>query len=208
MAGTIEAFVEKLQAEGVEAGRAEAERIRAEAEKKAAALLHEAETRAHAILDKATAECRVLRTRTETELRLAARDTVVRLRETLARALRAVLDSAVKTKLAEPAFIEHVLHDVIMAYVRADVIGDGSVTINVATEMRQRLAGWAVSSMQTEVQGQGVTVNLLGTLKAAGFEYRVTEGTVDVTAESVVSILSELVGPELRKLLAEAGATT
>jgi len=208
MAGTIEAFVEKLQAEGVEAGRAEAERIRAEAEKKAAALLHEAETRAHGILDKATAECRVLRTRTETELRLAARDTVVRLRETLARALRTVLDSAVKDKLADPAFIEHVLHDVIMAYVRADVAGDGSVTINVATEMRQKLAGWAVSSMQTEVQGQGVTVNLLGTLKAAGFEYRVTEGTVDVTAESVVSILSELVGPELRKLLAEAGATT
>lgn len=208
MAGTIEAFVEKLQAEGVEAGRAEAERIRTEAEHKAAALIREAEARAHGILDKATAECRLLRTRTETELRLAARDTVVRLRETLARALRAVLESAVKTKLAEPAFLEHVLHDAIMAYVRADVTGNGSVTINVTPDMRQRLAGWVVSSLQPEVQGQGVTVDLLGTLKAAGFEYRITEGTVDVTTESVVSILSELVGPELRKLLAEAGATT
>ena len=93
-----------------------------------------------------------------------------------------------------------------MAYVRADVAGDGSVTINVTPEMRERLGGWAISSLQTEAQS--VRVNLLGTLKAAGFEYQVTEGTVDVTAESVVSILAELVGPELRKLLADAGATT
>ncbi|HOW71809.1 MAG TPA: hypothetical protein PKY77_14510 [Phycisphaerae bacterium] len=208
MAGTIEAFVEKLQAEGVEAGRTEAEKIRTEAERKAAAMIQEAETRAHGILDKAAAECRVLRARTETELRLAARDTVVRLRETLTRALRYVLDKAVRDQLAEPTFLEKVLHDVIMAYVKADVAGDESVTINVAPEMREKLAAWAVSSLQAEAQGQGVMVNLVGTLKAAGFEYQVTEGTVDVTAESVVSILSELVGPELRRLLAEAGATT
>jgi len=45
---------------------------------------------------------------------------------------------------------------------------------------------------------------LRGTLAEAGFAYDIAGGTVEVTADSVVEVLSGMVGSELRKQIVDA----
>jgi len=201
MAETIEAFIDKLQADGVQAGREAARKIHAEAEQRAQQLIQEAQARAKEIVERAEAESRRIQERTETELELAARDTVIRLCESLHRALQEVLAAMASEQLGDPEFLRELLHDVVMQYVRADIARDGTITINVSEEMRRRLTHWAIQALHKDLMSSGTGVDLHGSLVGAGFEYKVSDGTVEVTVESVVEVLSELVGPELRAIV-------
>jgi len=204
MTGTIEAFVDKLQADGVQAGQEAAEKLRSEAEQEAARLVQEARAQAEKIIAEAKAESEKKRERAETELQLAARDAVVHLQETLNLAMRGVLAEAVQEQLSTTEFIGALLRDIVMQYVQADAEGTTSVTINVPEEMRHRLTHWAIQTLRVDLEGSDTRVDLHGTLNEAGFEYKVSGGTVEVTVDSVVETLSEMVGPELRALVAKA----
>ena len=206
MTGTLEAFVDKLQSDGVQAGQEAAEKIRAEAEQQASRQVQEAQERAATIMAEAEASCEKTRERAETELKLAARDALVRLQEALSRALQGVLAGGVQEQLREAEFLGKLLHDIVMEYVRADTEGTRAVTINVSEEMRHQLTHWAIKALHKDLKGSDTSVDLHGTLTEAGFEYKVSGGTVEVTVDSVVEILSEMVTPELRALVAQAAA--
>ena len=200
---TIEAFVNRLQADGVEAGQAQAEKIRAQAEQQAQTRLAEAAEQAKRIVAQAQAESETIRARAETELNLAARDTVVRLQEALSRALQAVLLDAVREKLEDADFLGGLIRDVVQRYVEADAAGSGPRLVQVSAEMRQRLLSGTVAAFR---QGDSAakSIDLRGTLAEAGFAYEIAGGTVEVTVDSVVEVLSEMVGAELRKRIAAA----
>ena len=203
MTHTIESFINQLQIDGVEAGRQAAEKIRLEAEQQAQNKMAEAAEQARQIVERAQAESEQIRARTETELKLAARDTVLRLQETLNRALRAVLFDSVREKLDDADFLAGLIRDVVLRYAEADAKGQATMAIGVSEDMRQRL----LSATATAIRQTGPAapqVDLRGTLAEAGFEYAMGAGTVEVTAASVVEVLSELVGSELRKRIAAA----
>lgn len=204
MTETIEAFVDKLHADGVQAGREAAEKIRAESEQLAQRLIQEAEAQANKIINHADAESGRIRAKTETELKLAARDSVIRLQEDLNRALQGVLAATVTEKLGDAEFLQGLLRDIVMQYVQADIKGSGAVTINVSEEMRHQLTHWAIEVLRKDLTASGTGVDLHGSLAGAGFEYKASEGTVEVTVESVVEILSEMVGSEVREIVAGA----
>lgn len=204
MAQSIEAFINKLQSDGVEAGETQAAKIRQEAEQQAQQIIQEAEAKAKRIVDDAKAESESTRSRTQTELKLAARDTVNRLQATLTDALKGVLHHEVDAKLADTDFVGALIKDIVDQYVKADIEGTGSVTINVSDEMRHQLADWAVNTLHKSRDEIKTLVDLHGTLKGAGFEYQAIEGTIEVTVDSVVELLSNLVGPEVRKLVQES----
>lgn len=204
MGETIEAFVEKLQADGVDAGQAAAERIRTEAEQQARQIIAEARAQAKQIIAEAEAECERTRLRSETELRLAARDAVVKLRETLERALRGALSAGVDQQLNDEGFLRELLRDLVSQYVKLDIEGAGAIQINVSKEMQQRLASWAIETVRAVHDAHGPAVDLHGTLTSAGFEYTIGEGTTEITVESVVNVLSDLVSAELCEILAGA----
>jgi len=68
--------------------------------------------------------------------------------------------------------------------------------------MREKLVEWALSEIGHEaMESRYASVDLKGTLKGVGFEYSVQGGTVEITLESVVETLSNMVGPELRNAL-------
>lgn len=203
MAQTIEAFVNRLQADGVEAGQAEAAKILALAEQQAQTRLAEAAVEAKRIVAQAEAESQSLRERTETELKLAARDLVLRLQEALNRALQAVLVDAVRERLEHADFLGSLIRDVVLQYATADAAGHSSIVIQVSDAMRQQLLGGAVAALRPEAPGSP-PVDLRGTLAEAGFAYQVSDGTVEVTLGSIVEVLSEMAGTELRKRVAEA----
>ena len=206
MAETIESFVAKLQAEGVQAGRDEAKKLREEAQKQAEKILREARETAEKIVADARGEADNVRERSRTELALAARDAVHRLRETLSRALQAVLTRHVEATLQDGEFLSRLIRDVVMQYARADSEGRDTIDLNVPDAVREQLTEWALKKLSHEAGEAGISINLKGSLERAGFEYSRTDATVEVTADSVVELLCEMVGPRLREILQPGGA--
>ncbi|MFP3937360.1 MAG: hypothetical protein ACLFVW_03385 [Phycisphaerae bacterium] len=205
MAETIESFVQKLQQDGVEAGQAEAEKIRAEARDEADRIVADATSRAESIVEQANQQAEDRRRKTETELALAARDSVHRLREALNRGMKAVVARGVGQKLSDVEFLGEVLHELIVMYAQSDIDRKEGIEINLPPETRDKLVQWALNEIgQDALDAMHIGVDLKGKLKTVGFEYTVSGGTVEVTRESVVETLAEMISPELQRLLAEA----
>ncbi len=207
MAQTIEAFVSRLQAEGVEAGQQAAAKLLAEAEQRSQELIEQATRRAEQIVGEARTEADRMRARTQTELRFAARDTLVRLQAALSAAMRAVLLPAVRGSLEDSEFLAALIRDVVLCYVTRDAAGQGPIAIHVSEqvseEQRRRLVDWLLQAFSQHVQRK-TALDLHGTLADAGFEFTIRDGTVEVTAGALVDTLAEIVAPDVWKLVAEA----
>ncbi|MHC4985932.1 MAG: hypothetical protein ACYTFO_07225, partial [Planctomycetota bacterium] len=119
MADTIESFVAKLQADGVEAGQAEADKITAEATTQAEGIVANARAEAEKILAKAQSDADGLLTRGRTELELAARDTTLKLNEALSGSLTRMVAESVAKPMSDPAFLGKLLHEVVLIYINA-----------------------------------------------------------------------------------------
>ncbi len=205
MAENIESFVAKLQAEGIEAGQKEAQRIKEQAENEAAEIIAQAKTQAEQIIAKARQERESLLEKTQTELQLAARDTALRLREALNRALEAVLHHAVEKQLSDMEFLGSLLHDLIMLYARSDLAQGETLEINLQPDVREKLVDWAIKVIGEEaLERTHPSIDLKGTLKEAGFEYRVGEATIEVTETAVVEALANMIRPQLAEMLRDA----
>ncbi len=152
----------------------------------------------------ARAEAENLLARSKSELELAARDVILRLREALGRALEAILAARVKEKLSDGEFLSQTLHDLVMLYAKAEIGRKETMTINVSPELQSKLADWALKEMTQKAQEADMGIDLKGSLSAVGFEYQISGATVEVTLESVVEALSELVSPRLREVIDKA----
>jgi V/A-type H+-transporting ATPase subunit E len=204
VAHTLESFIDTLRTDGVEAGQKAAEEIRREAEKEAEQSTRDAEAKAKQIVEAAEEQRRQTLARTQTDLDLAARDTVTRLHEALSQAITRILTQAVTKKLEDSDFLAGLIQDIATQYAQADAVGNDTITVNVSAPMRQKLTHWAIETFHKPAEKLKPSVELHGALSTAGFEYRVSGGTIEMTPESVVQVLSEIVTPELRKLLAPA----
>lgn len=210
MVQTIEEFVKTLQEEGVEAGRRGAEKLLAEAKVQAEKIVEQARQQAAEIIEEARQEAQRTRVRGETELRLAARDTITRLQDALNSALRAVLFPAVRRTLMDQQFLSELIRDVVLRYAENDAIDRSAPAVRVSKEIsdeqRQRLAAQLLESL-AQRGGQLASIDLESVLGEAGFELVLRDGAVEVTTEAVVDSLTELVGPEVRKLISEAAGS-
>ena len=206
MPETIENFVAKLQAEGVEAGKQEADKLKAQAEKEREQLLADAREQAERIVADAKQEADRLVARGQTDLQIAARDTALKLRERLGAALSALASHAARQKLSDPDFVGGVLHDLVTMYARSECEHRRAIRINVPDQMRDKLVEWALRELGQETIDSGHTaIDLKGTLREAGFEYEIADGgNVEVTLDAVVQSLTDIVKPSLADLLRDA----
>ncbi len=202
MVDTIESFVAKLQADGVDAGRQEAEKLRADANAESDKIIAAAKADADKILADAKTQADDLLARGKTELSLAARDAVLKLQDALAHGLQAIVAQAVREPMKDAQFVGKLLHEIIMLYLQDLRDNKEVMSINVPESMRTELTDWAMREIgQATIDGVRGSVNLQGALAGAGFEFTVSGATVEVTPESVTSTLTDLVGPKLRELL-------
>jgi len=206
MADTIESFVAKLQAEGVQAGQDKAKQLEDQARERAEKIDQQAQQKADKIISEANDEAKNILQRARTELELAARDAVLRLRAKLTDALDAVLTRKVSQQIQDPQFLGQLLHDLVVQYAQADSAHKGRIEINVSSETRQELADWALAEMSATKADGGMVVDLKGNLARAGFEYSLGGATVEVTVESVVELLSGMVADALGQTLRKAVA--
>ena len=207
MGQTIQAFVDKIRTEGIQAGQKQADDLLAEARQQAERILAQAEQDKDKMLADAGDQAQRTLARGRTELELAARDAAGRLRDALGRAIQAVIAAGVKAKLEDETFVAQALHEIITQYGKAEFEDKRTLEINVPQEMRQKLIDWALAHIGADKLGpEHVTFDLQGALGQAGFEYNATGATVEVTVESVVEVLGSLVAPALREILDKAMA--
>lgn len=205
MADTLESFVAKLQAEGVHAGRQQAAKIRTDAQAQADDIVAQARKEAATIVAAAKAKAQNERDRAQTELKLAARDAALRLRDALDKALRAVLAKGAKAALADKDFLCKTIHELAVLYAQADLQGRSTININVSPQTHKKLTAWALHEVCDQaLRSSKSTVNLTGALRQEGFELQAAGSTVEVTLESVVNTLAELVSPALSEVLKAA----
>lgn len=199
---TVQSFVEKLRNEGVEAGQKEADRLRAEAEQEKQDILAKARAEADTIKSNAQAEAESTLEKSKHELELAARDATLTLKDTLERALQAIVAKPVQEELSRPDFLQQVIKDVVSKYAEADATGQ-TVSINLSPELAEKLEEWAIDELGRACKGDG-HVDVKSNLKQAGFEYRFSGATVEVTANSVIETFGGMLSQKLRDTLNRA----
>ncbi len=198
MSETIETFVEKLQQDGVEAGRARAEKILAEARAEAEEIVSEARLKAEKTVEEAREEAKRIAEAQANELRLAARDALLKLREGITSALEGVLRRRTAEHLEDTQFLKELIREVVQAHLAEGGSGQARLGVTVSEQTMEQVGDWALDEIASG------RVDLQNTLKGLGFEYTMGDATVEVTVEAVVEVLRQMVSARLQKVLIEA----
>ncbi|AEG00764.1 hypothetical protein [Methylomonas methanica] len=105
----VEQLIERLREQAIDAGQAKAESIVTDAQRRAAWLIGEAEQEAKNILKKAQAEADAMRSAGLDALNLAARDALLRLRDTLLGSFSQEVQRVVGEKMADQDFMAQLI---------------------------------------------------------------------------------------------------
>ncbi|MBN2313559.1 MAG: hypothetical protein JXM79_06490 [Sedimentisphaerales bacterium] len=200
MPTTIESFVKTLESEGVDAGRKAAQKIEAEAKVKAETIISEAKQTADKIIADAQSDAEKVKARMNSSLELATRDAIFQLREKLSQQIGIVLRGNVEKALNDETTLDQVLREVIPAYARAGT----KTEISISQEMKSRLLETTLRELAHSLKNQDVQINTRHSLAKSGFEYKIEGSTVEVSTDSVTSLLTEMIDPELQQFLAKA----
>jgi len=204
MPKNIEAFVETLKTEGVDAGKQAAKKIEAEAQAEADQIIAQAEAKADQIIAQAETEAEKVKSRMNSSLELATRDALLALKEKLSRLITALLDREVGKALSNEDTLASVLQEVIPAYAKADAQASVSADIVVPEALKGKLIESTLKDLVKALKNQGIQAEVKASLAHAGFEYKIEGTTVEVSADSVTSLLADMIDPELRHILDSA----
>jgi len=191
----LEEITDKLYAEGVEKGNAEAKVIVAKAEEKAAVIVAEAERKAQECLAKAEQKAAELDKNTRSELRMFAEQSVNALRTEVANLLTGkIAEDSVKAATADKAFMQSVI--VKMAETMAK---EGAVTIE-AKDAKALNDYFAANAK--DVLNKGVKIEEVKGLKT-DFQIRPEKGGYKLAfgEAEFVAYFKEFLRPQLVEML-------
>lgn len=211
----VEALVSRLREQGVEAGRAEKERIIAAAEREGEKIIKDAREKAASIVDEARQEAERLKSSGEDALRVAMRDTVLRMRETLRKRLEAQVRTLVSEQVVDTEFVRQLILEVarrarvdsgaaeaenIEVLLPREVIGLEELQAS-PDELRSRLSQFA-KEVASATWREGVSI---GTLEPGGRGIRLRlkdqELEVDLSDRAIADLLLEHLQPRFRAVL-------
>lgn len=197
MSGTIEEFVAKLQAEGVQAGKQAADDIIAKAGEQAKQIVADANAQAKKIIDDAKTQADSTQTRSQTQLDLACRDGVLRLRAALNEIVMSALRGRTAAALTDGELIGGIIHDMIMLYAKAGKSGGpDEISLNVQPQLRDKVSQW-VDKVFSQGQSPKPAIDIKAELAQAGFELKLQGEKYEVSVESVVELMAGMVNEEL-----------
>lgn len=212
----IETLIARLRDEGVAEGRVEAERLIAEANARARAILEAAETEAAAKLATARREIDAHRRAGEDALEAAARDTVLDLKEQLVRRFATDVEKTVGNALRDQAMLERMILEVVgraREEGRVDSSGDVRVVLPRSAigldelrrrpeELRQGSLSHFVAGIAADMLRQGVTFDRAeDTAEGVRIVLEDRGITVDLSDAAVASALMVHLQPRFRALL-------
>lgn len=212
----VEALIDRLRQEGVQAGLEEAQRIEAEARERARIILAEAETKAATIVENASREANNLRAGGEDALRIAMRDTVLKLKSQLAERMSDQVRRLVAKEISQEAFLERLILEV-AARAREDAGVDRGEPVQVLLprelvgieelrrnplELREGSLSHFVLSLSADILAEGVTFGVAdGPGPGIRLYLKDRDIQIDLTEAQVTQVLLEHLQPRFRAIL-------
>lgn len=212
----VEQLIERLREQAINTGQAKAESIVTDAQKRAAWLIEEAEQEAKNIVKKAQSDADALRDAGTDALNLAARDVLLRLRDTLLGSFSQEVQRVVGDKMADRDFMQRLIlalagqvrdktgldeHQQITLLLPETVIGVEELRKN-PEELKQGVLSHVSAAIAGDLLRNGVRFETDDELKS-GLMIRLEENAmlIDFTEEAVAALLLKHLQPRFRALL-------
>ncbi len=211
----VEALIQRLRQQGVDAGNTARDQIISKAEQEAARIIKEAREQADGLVENARQETDRLQKAGEDALRIAGRDAVLRMRETVTTYFEERVKRLASTELEDPEFLRKLIVEVtkrvreeaavdeaeeIEVLLPREVIGTKEL-LNKPEELEGKLSEYAkaiasaawregVEVKTMEVGGRGIRVRLLD-----------DDLEIDLTDEAIAQLLLKHLQPRFRAVL-------
>lgn len=191
----IAAFAKQLKQDGVDAARAEADAILAEARARAAAILEKARADAEAAQAAAQAAIEGERRRFAIEIQMLARDTVIQTRQQIERVVMRLLQARIGDALATDAIVRTALVELI-----GSARPGSEWEVAVGPRIGKALVEAAVSDL---FKGREASIALVEEFGRTGLEFRTAGGAeaLELSEESVAEAFRQMMSPELSRLI-------
>ena len=203
MANKLQELTEKLYGEGLEKGRAEGERMVAEAKAEAAKILAEAEAKAEAVVKAAQDKAEDIEKNTMTEIALAGKQAVAKIKAEIAEMIIAKSTSeAVKSATLDAAFVKDMLLEVARNWNGAA----SQVELNtLLPEAHKAEFAAAFEASAKELLAAGIEVGYSKDVKS-GFKVGAKSGGyyISFSDESFDALLKEYLREKVSQLLYKA----
>lgn len=195
--GGVDGLIQRLQGEGIEAGRKEAERIVAAARSEAEGLLNAAHSEAQALLERARADAERQTSAARTALELALRDSILLMRESIETHLQAVLVRRAHEWLGNEEWLRSLAFEFAVA-------AAGGRTAEVELPDMPRLEAAVRDLLANALRERGI--ELSSRHGGGGIRLRLPEDgrAFDLDDKALAAFLLERLSPALRRLFAHA----
>ena len=212
----VEALIERLRDEGIAAGQEKAEDIVINAQKRADWIVEEAKLEAQALLEKTQEEATAIKAAADDAMQLAARDALLKLRDTLLGSFSQEVRRLVNQELEDKDFIEKLIL-VLAGNVREKAAVDESPTLTI--QLPEDVVGIEELKQNPEELKEGIlsryTAHVAVGLLRQGIHFEVTDDisggltvrldneqmVIDFTEQTIAALLLEHLQPRFRALL-------
>lgn len=186
----LDALLNKIRSEGVEAAQAKAAEILAAAKAEAEGLVAKARAEAVATEAKAKAEAERAAQGAEATIRQAARDVLLKLEQDITALLERTLGGAVDEALKPGPLVERLVSEAVASYLK-----EGAVEVALPEAL--------VPALKAHLAAQGEVTVVTDPQMGTGFKVRLAGGRVehDFSGDSVTSALAAFLRPQLAELL-------
>ncbi len=202
MTDELRSLLDRLQRDGVDAGKQQADVVLRDAQQQAARIVAEAKAEAERYRAETRADAERTVVRTRQQLQHAARDLLLVVGQRLEEIVRRILVDRTVVAFDGPTVIRLTEH-LIEAFV-ARGRGAGALEVLVGPAQKELLTDAVLHALRDKLQ-QGVTLRVQAGV-GPGFQIRMGDGGVthDFTAAAIASALADLVTPEIAAIVLAA----
>lgn len=202
MSTELRSLLERLQRDGVDAGRQQADLAVQQAQQEAGRIVAAARAEAERIVAAARAEADATEARTRSKLQQAARDLLLVVGQRIESVVRQIVAERTAQVLDGPTVLRLVTTLIEQFVARGR--GASSLDVLVGEEQRHVLTEAVLSALRAKLQ-QGVTLHVRPGL-GHGFLVRMGDGGVthDFTAAAIAEALADLVTPQIAAIVLAA----
>lgn len=214
VASGVQALIERLRQEGVDAGRGEAEKLVEEAESRAKWIVSQAQEEADRLLAKARETAAREKTAADEALQVAARDALLGIKTQLTQRFTGEVRRLVSDKMKNEALLQQMILEVVgrgreaidetapaQVLLPRDVVGLEDLRRNM-DELQEGPLTQFVAALATEQVREGVSFGAAED-KEGGIRIHLkdSELTLDMTDTAVANLLLQHLTPRFRALL-------
>jgi V/A-type H+/Na+-transporting ATPase subunit E len=202
MSEELKSLLDRIQKDGVDRAEAEAQKILADARRKAAEIVGEAGRTAHAARDKAEQDAAAFMERARKSLEQAARDVILSVRDAVNDTFSAIAREKVQESMT-PETVSRMILTVVETYA-ANLTGDARLDILLAPAQQKQVVDLLMAGFRERL-GAGVDIKADAGV-VSGFRVRLVNDQVehDFTGPAIAAALCQLLRPHIGEIVKSA----